>query len=450
MTDQQLSLKGRISYATGIYGIFLAWMMVSFYLLYFYTDVLGISPAKAGFIFFLASMWDGVTDPLMGWLIEKTRSRWGKYRPYLLFAAVPFAIAFTALFYTPDLSGDGLMLWALIIHIVFRTFYTAVYIPYTGLIARLSTDADKRSSIAGVKSVFISLAALTISFFGLPALTYFGGEDEARGFIRVALICAVIAVLALWTCFIFTREKIASGSVQQPPIKIAISCKAIFSNNAFLLIFIGVLLFTGCYTLLNKSIVYFFKYDLGNRDAARWALSAIAIAGILSPAIWVPVTRWTSKKTVWISGSVMASAGLATIYILDTHNLGVLVVLFFLTGCGIHAFLMTFFAMVADAIDYGEWKNGLRVEATLFGLVSLANKTSLAIGTWLLAWLLERIGFTANVEQSQETLTGMKQILALVPMCGFLASAMVIAFFPFNTAQHREMVAELSQPHKTE
>ncbi len=442
---RQLSYGGRIGYATGIYGVFLAWMMVGLYLLYFYTDVMGLSPAQAGLVFFLASMWDGVTDPVMGWLIEKTRTRWGKYRPYLLLAAVPFAGSFAAVFYVPDLSGQNLFLWALVLHITFRTFYTAVYIPYTGLIARLSTDADERASIAGVKSVFISLASISVSFFGLPAVTYFGGEDEARGFLRVALLCAAAGVVALWVCFLFTRERVPAVIKGHTGPPLSDTIKGLVQNRAFMLIFVGVLLFTGCYTILNKTIVYVFKYDLGDRDAARWALSAIALAGILSPGIWVPVTHWTSKKAVWIIGCLLASAGLTAIYVFEIRAIFPMVALLFVSGCGIHAFLMTFYAMVADSADYGEWRTGQRVEAPLFGLVSLANKTSLAVGTWALAGLLEGVGFVANVDQSPETLSGMRLVMTIIPMLGFLASAVVIVFFPFNAEQHGKMIRDIAE-----
>lgn len=442
--QRQLSYGGRVGYATGIYGIFLAWMMLALYLLYFYTDVLGLDPVDAGLIFFIASMWDAVTDPIMGWLIERTRTRWGKYRPYLLLAAVPFAGAFAAIFYVPDLSGTNLFVWALVLHIVFRTVYTAVYIPYTGLIAKLSTDADERASIAGVKSVFISLASLCVSFFGLPAVTHFGGEDEGLGFLRVALICAAVAIVALWACFLFTRE--ASATAAPPPRRVPVTdlIRSLLSNRAFILIFVGVILFTGCYTILNKTIVYLFKYDLGDRDAARWALSAIAVAGILAPLVWVRVTHWTSKKFVWIAGCAVATLGLSVIYWFDLRDITALVICFFVAGFGINGFLMTFYAMVADAADYGEWKTGLRVEAPLFGLVSFANKTSLAIGTWALAYLLEGVGFVANTDQSPETLQGLRQIVSLVPLVGFIASAVVIYFYPFNTKQHRSMIEELA------
>lgn len=443
--DRELSLGGRIGYATGIYGVFLVWMTVGFYLLYFYTDVLGLTPAEAGLVFFIASMWDGVTDPVMGWLIEKTRTRWGKYRPYLLLAAVPFAASFAALFFSPDLSGRGLFVWCLVMHVVFRTCYTAIYIPYTGLIARLSSDADERASIAGVKAVFVSLASLSVSFYGLPAVTYFGGEDEALGFLRLALVCATIAVIALWVCFLVTDEKVESRDHLDHPPSAGASVGSLLKNRAFILVFLGVLLFTGCYAVLNKSIVYIFKYDIGDRDAARWALSAIAVAGILGPAVWVPLTHRTSKRFVWIAGCILASIGLLTIYFAEIRSTVPMVIAMFVAGFGIHGFLMTFYAMVADTADYGEWKNGFRIEAPLFGLVSFANKASLAAGTWGLALLLEQVGFVANVDQPEETLSGMRWIMTVVPVIGFLLSAVVIYFFPFNTAEHRQMVIDIKR-----
>ena len=441
--EPELSMAGKIGYATGVYGVFLAWMMVSLYLLYFYTDVMGLSPTQAGLVFLVASLWDAVSDPVMGWLVDRTRTRWGKYRPYLLLAAIPLAVSFAALFYVPDLTGENLFLWALALHIVFRTCYTAIYIPYTALIGRLSKDADERSSIAGVKSVAISMGSLTISFFGLPAVSYFGGESEALGFLRFAMICACAAVATLWICFLCTKEKLDQEVERPDPPKITDMLTALLTNRAFLLVFLGVIAFTGCYTIMNKTIVYVFKYDLGDRDAARWALSAVAVAGILSPAIWVPITHMTNKRFTWMCGCFLASTGLAVIYFSGVRDVTILTALFFITGCGIHAFLMTFFAMVADTADYGEWKTGKRIEAPLFGLVSLANKTSLAIGTWGLGLLLTAVGFEANVDQSPETIEGLRQIMALVPIVGFMTSAAIIWFFPFNTQEHRAMIEDL-------
>ncbi len=451
---RQLPYTGRVSYAVGVYGIFLAWMTVAIFLLYFYTDVLGLSPSQAGMIFFFASMWDAVSDPLMGWIVERTRSRWGRYRPYLLLGAVPFAATFVALFISPDLTGTSLFVWALVLHVVFRTCYTVVYLPYTALIARLSTDADERASIAGVKGVFVSLASLTISFLALPAVTYLGGADEAAGFLRFALISACVAVASLWFCFLYTKEArvgptdesgrptIATAAILE--ISLPDMVRAVARNRAFLLVFMGVIVFTGCYTILNKTIIYVFKYDLDDRDAARWALSAMALAGVLAPLVWIKVTHWTSKRMVWISGCLIAAAAMIALYLWEVRSMTPLIALFFVAGFGINGFLMTFFAMVADTADYGEWLTGDRVEAPLFGLVSLANKTSLAIGTWALGMMLNGIGFQANVEQSEDTLRGLRQILTLVPAAGFLASAAVIAFFPFDTAKHRDMIKDLA------
>jgi GPH family glycoside/pentoside/hexuronide:cation symporter len=421
--------------------------MVALYLLYFYTDVLGLSLSMAGLIFFLASIWDAVTDPVMAWIVERTRGRLGRYRPYLLFGAVPFAICMVALFYRPSLEGRSLFFWALALHLAFRTAYTCVYVPYTALITRLSTDADERATIAGVKNAFISLGSLTVSYVALPAVTWLGGADEAAGFLRFALVCAVLCVVALWVCFWLTAERQTADDQTPHPAHeptVLQQLRLIGRNGPFLLIFAGVIAFTGCYTILNKSIIYVFKYDLGDRDAASWALSAMALAGVVSPLLWVRVTHWTSKRAVWIGGSLLASASLFAIYLTEARAVHQLVLLLFLAGCGIHAFLMTFFAMVADVVDYGEWLHGQRIEAPLFGLVSLANKTSLAVGTLGLTLMLEAIGFDANAKLPPQTVAGLRQIMTLVPPVGFLASALIIAFFPLTTERHRMILAELN------
>ncbi|MEM1018926.1 MAG: MFS transporter, partial [Pseudomonadota bacterium] len=183
MADAQtLSVTGRVGYGIGISGLWMVFMTTAFYLLYFYTDVIGLSPSQAGLIIFIATLWDGITDPLMGWLASRTRSRWGQYRPFLVLGALPLSIAFVFMFARPDWAAGQLFMYALITQLLFRTTFTIVYIPYTALIARLSTDADERASIASVKAFFVSLGTLTVSFFGLPLVRDFGGGDDVKGF----------------------------------------------------------------------------------------------------------------------------------------------------------------------------------------------------------------------------------------------------------------------------
>jgi GPH family glycoside/pentoside/hexuronide:cation symporter len=402
-----LSPAGKAGYGIGIYGIFLAWMTTAIALMNFYTEVMGLSARDAGTIFLVAAIWDAVTDPAMGWINDRLKTRWGRYRPWLLFAAVPFGASFAALFYRPQLGpGADLFLWALVVHLVFRTFYTAVYMPYTAMIARLSTNGPERAAIAGVKNVFSAGAALTISFVLFDAVEWLGGGtraeggDEGRGFMLVALIIACLAVLALWLCFAFTREPPETAAeIRRNEVHARTGMgdlRALMGNRAFWLVFLAVIAFTGCYTIINKAIVYYSQWNLGDRTLAKYSLTAIGVAGMVSPLFWVPISKARGKAAVWISGCIVASAALATIYAIGDMPLWLRVAMFFAAGCGIHAVLMTFFAAVADAADYGEWKTGARVEAPLFGLVSFANKVSLGLGTWALGMGLDGAGYAGG------------------------------------------------------
>jgi GPH family glycoside/pentoside/hexuronide:cation symporter len=455
----RLSPARKVGYGVGIYGIFVAWMTVAIALMNFYTEVLGLSAQDAGMIFLIASVWDAITDPAMGWLNDRLRTRWGRYRPWLLFAAVPFAASFAAMFYKPQLgSSADLFLWALVAHLIFRTFYTAVYMPYTAMIARLSTNAPERAAIAGVKNIFSAGAALTISFVIFDAVEWLGGGpqnqggDEARGFMLTALIVACVAVAALWLCFAFTREppEPEAEPLDGPAPKRSSrdEFRAVLGNHAFWLLFLAVIAFTGCYTIINKSIVYYSQWNLGDRTLAKYSLTALGLAGMLSPMIWVPISKARGKSVVWISGCLLASVALAVIYAIGDMALWVRVAMFFAVGCGIHAVLMTFFAAVADSADFGEWKNGTRVEATLFGLVSLANKISLGLGTWALGLGLDSAGYQGGpgvAAQSPEALEAIRFWMTIVPISGLLLSSALIFFFPVTNALHARIERELSE-----
>ena len=453
-----LSLPRKAGYGIGIYGIFLAWMTTAITLMNFYTEVLGLSAQDAGTIFFIAAIWDAITDPVMGWINERVRTRWGRYRPWLLFAALPFAASFAAMFYKPEI-GDAadLFLWALVLHLIFRTFYTAVYMPYTAMIARLSTNGKERASIAGVKNVFTAGAALTISFLIFDAIEFFGdiGEgqvDDAQGFWRVAIVISVLAVLALWLCFAFTREPPLPDHDTQAKAKEdnvdSNALKAMLTNQAFWMVFFAVIAFTGCYTIINKAIVYYSQWNLGDRTLAKYSLTALGLAGIVSPLLWVKVSRAKGKATSWILGCLLASATLGAIYAAGDIGLWTRTALFFLAGCGIHAVLMTFYAALADSADFGEWKSGIRVEAPLFGLVSFANKVSLGIGAWALGVGLDRAGYVGGPDvtaQSPEALSAINFWMTIVPISGILLSAAIIYFWPVGNALHLRIEEELRE-----
>jgi GPH family glycoside/pentoside/hexuronide:cation symporter len=308
------------------------------------------------------------------------------------------------------------------------------------MLAKISPDTTERSSVAAYKSVAVSFGTLTVSLFTLKLVAYFGSGDESKGFLVTATLFAVLMVCSLWACFLLTTEVSESEEIfDKERYDILSAGKILIKNVPFLLVFFGVIAFTGCYTIMLKSIVYFFKYNLADAESARWGLSAASLSGIFAVPIWAMITKRTSKRFVWIAGSILASSGLLVLHF--NHEITIIwaVLNIFVIACGISAFLMTFYAMIADTIDYGEWKYGVRIEALSFSILSFANKTSLAIGGGSLGFMMASVGYIANAEQSVEALEGIKTILTLVPAAGFLVSAIVIYFYPIDAKYHQKI-----------
>ncbi|MBC6403827.1 MAG: MFS transporter [Hyphomonadaceae bacterium] len=445
---RELSTTGKAGYGLGMSGLWLIFMTTAYYLFYYFTDVVGLDPRQVGTIFLVSLIWDGITDPFMGWLASRTKSKWGQYRPYILLGTVPVALSFILLFFQPPEWAPGkLFTYGLITALLFRTLFTVVYIPYTAMIARLSRDANERSSIAGFKTSFLAIGALAASYGAFPLVERLGQGDDEKGFFFLAVLFGVIAAVALLISGVVTHEppREDNAKSRNDSSSLADVWQGLIPNRPFWLAFFGLISFAGCYTLMNKTLPYMMEYDLGDRAQVKWLFSAVAVAGFVSPVFWAWLTHRSGKKFVWISGALLSSIVLLAVYILAPRNITVLAVCFFIIGCGIQAILMTFYAMTADAIDYGEWKTGIRIEAIGFGLMSFANKASLAVGGWMLGHLLADTGYVAKQEQSEATLAGIRQILAFIPISGFLISAVIVLFFPVGNALHGEIRAELDR-----
>ena len=196
----KMNFKSKFFYAGGDFGINIMWQLTVFYLLFFYTDIFGISPGKAGLVFFIAKIWDGFTDPLMGYIADRTRTRWGKFRPYLLFASVPTLIAIILCFYSPDLSPNGKFIWALSTYITFTTLYTVLSVPYGSLIPAMTQDTDERTSLSSYRYIAASCGAIVVASLTLPLVSIFA--DQKNGFVFAVSCFAIVALIFLILCLV--------------------------------------------------------------------------------------------------------------------------------------------------------------------------------------------------------------------------------------------------------
>jgi GPH family glycoside/pentoside/hexuronide:cation symporter len=437
---RSLTISNKVGYGIGDFGFNIMFSGVSLYMLYFYTDVLGISPKTAGLIFMVALIWDGVSDPLMGLIAQRTKTKWGSYRPFILFGALPLVVCYLSMFFAPAWELNAIVVYAFATHILFRTAYTVVSIPYSSLMASMTQNSMERNTLAGFRMIGATVGALTVAFLTLKLASIFGEGDIREGFKQVALLFASVALVALLIVFFTTKETIDIERRKSPSLKSALGM--LKENTPFIVLFSAILVCVSSTTVFTKVLVYFFKYNLDAESAIGLALvSYIGMISIMTP-VWMFITQKTSKRFVWIAGSVMFAIGLVLFAAVPVTKSQAYIVVA-LCGLGASAFPLTFWSMLPDTVEFGEWKSGVRAESFVFGLVSLAQKVALGIAVGILGFLLDGVGFIANEVQTPETSQALIYIMTLIPAAGALASAVLIWFYPLNNQLHSQIVAEI-------
>lgn len=439
--EGRLPWATRLGYGTGDIGFNLYWTTSSLFLLLFYTDVAGLPPATAGWVFAAALVWDAITDPAMGYLASRTRSRWGRYRPWILFSAVPLAASWALMFLPTGLTGLALTLWALAAQMLFRTLYTVASMPYVSLSAAMTTSSDERGLLAMIRMLSATSAGLAIALFTLPLVDRLGGGDQATGFFQVALLYGGIAAVLMMIIFATTRE---DPAVQDAPLPtLADMARMLAANRAFWLVAGSMLMGAIAGTFFGKSIPYHLKYD-GARDAMIGpALATLTGGAFVAIPLWTALMRRTSKRVVALSGLGVGAVG----YCLFFAAYGAPAPLFFavlaIIGAGGGAGYLTFWAMLPDTVEYGQWKTGVRAEGIIFGFISFVQKAALGLAVGVLGQALAQIGYVANQPQAAETLAGIRQMMLWTPLACAALGAAIMWFYPLDRATHARLVADI-------
>ncbi|QMW22799.1 MFS transporter [Sandaracinobacteroides saxicola] len=430
----------RVGYGIGDIGFNLFFTTASLYLLFFYTEAMGLPPATAGWIFAVALVWDAVTDPVMGYLASRTRSRWGRYRPWLLFGTVPLAASWVLMFVPTGLAGLSLTLFALATHMLFRTLYTVVSMPYLSLSAAMTADSNERGLLASIRMLSATAAGLFIAFFTLKLVAAFGGGDARTGWLWVAILYSALSCLILFTTFAATRE---DTDIDEGPLPtIADMIRMLRANGAFWLIACWLLMGSIASTLFGKTLPYWFKYGLNDEAGIGPALATITATAMLGIPLWTLVMRRTSKRFITIAGGLVGMVGYTGFFLGSTG--APLYAALAVMGLGAGAGYLAFWAMVPDTVELGAFRTGVRAEGMIFGVISFVQKAALGISVGLLGELLAAIGYVANRPQSADTLLAMERLMLWGPIgCG-LAGLALIARYPLDRRLHGRLVRALA------
>ena len=444
MNSETLTNRVRAGYGIGDYAICLYWSGIGLYLLYFYTDVVGISPILAGWIYALGIGWDAITDPFMGYLAERTKTKMGSYRPFIYYGSIPLALSFVLLFWVPPFEGTVLFLFLILVNLIHRSCFTIVSVPYSSLTARITNDSNERTKLTTARMISASFGTLSMSALAFPLIAYFGGADEAFGFLWLAIISGLIAIALLSVTVYSVREKVDEIVTSNLPNFVSIT-KTVATNYPFWIVFGCILILGSTGVMFNKNLIYFVKYGLELHEYQGLILGVSSGASFLSLPFWAYLALKIGKRETWLISMTIAFIGLLLFFYYPIASLNELLILLALIGVGNGAGGVLFWSMLPDTVEYGEWKSGIRTESSLYGFMTFAQKSSIAVAALILGFLLSGIGFEPNQIQSEETISGMKFMMSWIPICGIIISLVLMYFYPISTKFHGELLQRIKE-----
>ena len=413
-------------------------------MLYFYTDVVGISPLLAGWIYALGIGWDAITDPYMGYIAERTRTKMGSYRPYILFGSIPLAFSFVLLFWVPPFEGNFLFIFLIMVNLFHRTCFTIVSVPYSSLTARITDDSEERTKLTTARMLGASFGTLTISALGFPIINWFGSGEESLGFIYLGVCSGLAAIFILAITVKTVRERNFNLEITQLP-KFSEVSKSIVNNYAFLIVFASTLTLITTSIMFNKNLIYYTKYALDLHEYQGLILGVSSASAFLAIPVWAYSALKIGKRNSWLISMILLVFSFLFFYLYPIKNLLELLIVLAVLGIGNGATGVLFWSMLPDTIEYGEWKTGGRTESSLYGFMTFAQKGGIAISALILGVLLTNIGFVPNTIQTEETLENLKTLMTFIPLSGVVLSFILVYFYPIDSKFHKKLIREINE-----
>ncbi len=449
-TAERLHPRRYIGYGLGDFAFNFYWLPLQVFLLKYYTDVLGLDSAAAGLIVMVCLIWDGLVDPMIGIVANKTRTRFGRYRPYMLFGAIPLAASFSLVFLPVPFKDTSLIIYALATQLLFRTVYAAVNIPYGAMMASMTRDSMERNWLSGARMLFAFSGSAVVGYFTPRLVAYIGVNNPDSAYFWSAAILSTLATVVIFVSYAMTEERLEPVSEQQRHAPIGELLRMVAKNTPFLQAAAGIALFGFASTVTGASLAYYVQYYMhGDASMTGNLVSMIPFVQMLAILPWTLISRRIGKRAAWISGLLIATVALIVLHLIGRPDMVTLFVLIAVSAFGSASIAVNFWSIVPDTVEYGEWRSGVRVEGFVFGLVTLIQKSALGVSSAFVGLYLTWIGYVPNQVQSESTVEGLRYMITLFPMVGMLASCAVMLFYKLDAPTHAKLVAEIAARTKT-
>ena len=448
---QKLTSREKYSYGIGAYGKDLACGIVYTFLMIYFTDVVGINPAFVGTLFLMARLWDAINDPIMGMIVDNTRSRFGKFRPWIFIGTILNSVVLFLLFRKPDLEGTSLYLYYSVMYILWGMTYTIMDIPYWSMIPTLATTKEDREKISVVPRIFASLGGLTVTTFGIALVNKLGNGNQIKGFEYFALGIVIIFIISTIVTCINVKEK-TQVQVNNEKVNIKQAFN-ILKQNDQLFVFIGIVLaYNLAMQLAGGAAIYYFKYVAG-KESLFSLYSFFKVAEIGGLMLFPVVTRKIGRQQVFRMATILPMFGLITLFIsglIAPQSILFISVSAVLLNLGSGFLLGSTTVMLADIVDYGEYKLGSRNESIIFSAQTLLVKLASALSGWLIGVGLSLIGYVAGAAvQSNITIIGIRVIMTIIP--SIVALVMYVIYkskYKINGSFHDEILQVIGSRKK--
>ncbi|AGF56006.1 GPH family glycoside/pentoside/hexuronide:cation symporter [Clostridium saccharoperbutylacetonicum] len=444
--SEKITLKEKMGYATGDLACNFIYQTVSSFLLFFYTDVFGISAVAAGFMFLIVRMIDAVMDPLIGTIVDKTNTKYGRFRPYLLYGAFPFAGVAILCFTTPGFSDPMKLVYAYITYTLLSITYSVVNIPYAALTSAITQDNKEVVSLTSVRMLFSNIGGLIVSF-GVPLLagifTNATGKTSTGWQITMSIM-GVLGALLLIYCFMNTKERVQINHSEEAKINVKDIFIQLKSNRPLVIICLFFILNFGVNSIVNSVGIYYVTYNVARPDLVKW----YGLMGTLPALILMPLMptmyKLMGKKKLLFTALSLKAIGLIALFLVPPTMVQLVFAGRLIAALGTITAGAFTWALIPETIDYGQYKTGKRASGVIYALVGFFFKFGMAIGGIVPGLILANFGYVANQAQTATALHGILLTMTVIPVIFVIIELAAIFFYNLDEKEHKRVLSELN------
>lgn len=437
--NQKLSILEKIGYGSGDAAVNVVISSMFLIITFFYTDVYGLKPKDMALLFLLVRLIDAITDPLMGLITDKITTKWGRYRHYFLYLAVPFGISVFLTFTTPDFDYAGKLIYAYVTYIFVTLMFTSVTIPYISIIGVLTSDPKERLSANGYRLFFAKIAAFLVSIVVPVLAEKLGTNDIARGYQLAMGIMALMGTLLFLFCFYTTKERVEHKVDEKPLLE---QFKLLIQNGQWTLLFGVCLTGTVGYVIRNSVAIFYAKYYLGGDAGVQstFLATGVAAAILAMPASTFITKRYCKVKLFKYTQLAVGAISVLMFFVVQPGDLLTAYVLYFILSFVVDLHAPVFWSAIAEAVDYGHAETGKRVSGLSFGGISFAQKLGMGVAGAAVGYLLDFFGYIPDVIQSETSLLGIVLMLTIIPGVFHVIMGLFMFRYKITDAYYEEVI----------